>query len=139
MHLFTDSQWTALVEIFERFYGLGDIERAMEYRRERAEEPIERNVEPPLCRQEPAPDEESDYFISAGVRELPNGQLSILEAAYEHLGDFDGMRRLLMYYILGDCIVYRQCLVMLRELCGEEWPAQSWGQCSPDRLRRSRT
>lgn len=118
--LFTESQWVALAEILERFYGMSSIERAMQYRYERASESIERYVEPPLYLRYTKP--ENMPWTPRGTQELPNGQLSILEAAYEHFGDYDKMRTLIMYYILGDCFSYKQYLPLLRKLCGSDWP-----------------
>lgn len=121
-NLFTDTQWHAIVEIFERFYGLTTIECAMQYCQERARDGVTHYAQSSLAIRHDA----LDYPVTMlpGLSQLPNGQLSILEAAYEHLEDSTGMRKLLMYYLLNDCVEYRQYLPMLRELCADSWNAE---------------
>ena len=55
--------------------------------------------------------------------QLPHTWMTILEAAYEHLKDREGLRRLYRYYIViaqteAESVVVRQ----LRELSGPDWP-----------------
>ncbi|MDU8982822.1 SWIM zinc finger family protein [Bifidobacterium scardovii] len=62
------------------------------------------------------------FFDATHLDELPHTWMTILEAAYEHLHDREGLRRLYVYYILiaqtDPEAVYVQ---KLRDLSGEHW------------------
>lgn len=123
--LFTESQWTAIREILERLYGLGDLETALTYAADRRQDGLGRRVDPPLDSRDVEPDPDDELLRPFGQQwaALPNGDLSVLEAAYEHMDDRDATMRLIMYYLLVDCVEYESYLNLLRALAGEAWPA----------------
>lgn len=123
--LFTESQWTAIREILERFYGLCDLETSLTYAADRRQDGLGRRVDPSLNARDVEPDPDDELLRPFGQRwaELPNGDLSVLEAAYEHMNDRDATMRLIMYYLLVDCMEYESYLNLLRALAGEAWPA----------------
>ena len=56
------------------------------------------------------------------IKELPQGWLTLLEAAYEHLEDREGLRRLYILYILMARSLTESVYVRkLREISGEHW------------------
>lgn len=91
-HLFAEDQWQAIIDIHEHLYHLHSIEHAIQLHHER-------NlhggryvyVEPPLYERA---EQGETACVSQGVKELTHGQLTILEAAYEHMQDKDRLRRL---------------------------------------------
>ena len=123
--LFTESQWTAIREILERFYGLGDLETALTYAAARRQDGLGRRVDPSLNARDVEPDPDDELLNPVGYpwAVLPNGDLSVLEAVYEHMDDRDATMRLIMYYLLVDCMEYESYLKLLRALAGEAWPA----------------
>ena len=123
--LFTESQWTAIREILERFYGLGDLETALIYAADQRQDGLSRRVDPSLNARDVEPDPDDELLNPVGYpwAVLPNGDLSVLEAAYEHMDDRDATMRLIMYYLLVDCMEYESYLNLLRTLAGEAWPA----------------
>ena len=143
-NLFTESQWQSLRDIFERYFGLRDIDTALKYEIERMHDGLPCNPglstyqfdiddEARRKRAGKEPEEENDVFeddedISFDVSrphrraQLPAGWLSILEAAYEHQDDTQALLRLAMYAILSDIPPAERYLPMAKALAADDWP-----------------
>ena len=58
--------------------------------------------------------------------QLPHGELTILEACYERLGDTAGIKRLYEYYIAhSDSVADERCIAILKSMVGQSDWAQS--------------
>lgn len=63
------------------------------------------------------------FFQATHIDQLPHTWMTILEAAYEHLHDRDGLRRLYSYYIITARTEPESVYVRrLREMSGSDWP-----------------
>ncbi|WP_298048700.1 SWIM zinc finger domain-containing protein [uncultured Bifidobacterium sp.] len=116
---FTDEDWKAVRRILETACGLPDVEPYLEYldrrqiRREITASKADSTMNMRLLVPSIRPHDISD---------LPHGWLTILEAAYEHLNDAAGLRRLYIMYILmartfPEAVYVRK----LREVSGIHW------------------
>lgn len=63
----------------------------------------------------PSPDE-------IARRGLPGGVFDVLEAAYEHFDDSQGLLRIAVYAIVSDVVPAHRYLAMAKDLAGDEWP-----------------
>lgn len=97
----TDDEWTAIRNILQRLTGLDDLSGAMQLARGRDVHAL--TYDPDGGDNEDGIDEDG-YRIVATWSDpgLPHGWLTLLEAAYEQLGDEDGLERLYAYYILAN-------------------------------------
>lgn len=96
-------EWMVIRDVLEWLLGLGNLDTAMQLVRGRD---VHELTHDPDCDEE---DEEEDDDWECGYRMvhpqdpgLPNGWMTLLEAAYEQLGDAEGLERLYAYYILTD-------------------------------------
>lgn len=108
---FNDDDWRAVQHLLEKLYGFPDfvayIKNVMLRRMTKQPESYETHAYVP---------------IPTRFDELQHGWLTILEAAYEHLDDTEGLRRLYMLYILLATTKRDAMYVQrLRELSGEHW------------------
>lgn len=103
--------WQAIRHILEHLYGFPDLQSYIDAVR-MSRIPGRNN------RYQTAP----HRTMPQSFNELPHGWLTILEAAYEHLDDTAGLRRLYILYILlathGQEAVYVQ---LLRDISGNNW------------------
>lgn len=53
---------------------------------------------------------------------LPGGVFDVLEAAYEHFDDNQGLLRIAVYAIVSDIVPAHRYLAMAKDLAGDEWP-----------------
>lgn len=137
-----EEEWRFIRNKLQKLTAMNDLEQALcRYRRaldrqlereeehERQEEERRRNPKPgppwEVCAGIPDP----PGFMRNGDPDLPQGWLTVLEAAYEHFDDHDGLVNLNTFYYITECD-YRPMsdsgkhLDKVQELCGEHWKEQ---------------
>lgn len=115
----TDEDWQAVRRILETACGLPDIETYLEYL---DRQQLRREIEPNKSASTMNMRLLVPYIKPADISDLPHGWLTFLEAAYEHLHDTAGLRRLYIMYILmartfPEAVYVRK----LREVSGDHW------------------
>lgn len=101
-------QWRAIRDALEPLYGLADLRIAMQLARGRdanALSACEADDDDDDDDDEDGPDEDGYRVVDGGADPgLPHGWLTLLEAAYERLGDAKGLERLYAYYICNNIL-----------------------------------
>ena len=116
---FTDEDWQAVRRILETACGLPDIEPYLKYLNHQQ---LRRETKPHKSQSTMNMRLLVPYLKPADISDLPHGWLTFLEAAYEHLHDTDGLRRLYTLYILMARTFPEAVYVCkLREVSGEHW------------------
>lgn len=115
----TDEDWQAVRRILETACGLPDIESYLEYL---DRQQLRREIEPNKSASTMNMRLLVPYIKPADISDLPHGWLTFLEAAYEHLHDTAGLRRLYIMYILmartfPEAVYVRK----LHEVSGDHW------------------
>jgi hypothetical protein len=119
-------QWEQVREVLERMTSMRDLEAAVQTQGARDMWQLANSGVSDDC------DGDYDGADGAGVRDpsLPHGWLTLLEAAYERLGDRDGLCRLYSYYIITDEITDRPTLENV--ICGGDGDASNDGDDGND-------
>ena len=98
------TQWEAIRTTLERLYGLNDLSAAFQLTRGREFHALSYDDYVDDDSDDEDDEDEDEYRIVDPHRDpaLPNGWITLLEAAYEQLGDIDGLAKLYAYCVLTD-------------------------------------
>ena len=148
-----EEEWRFIRNKLQKLTAMNDLEQALcRYRRaldrqlereeehERQEEERRRNPKPgppwEVCAGIPDP----PGFMRNGDPDLPQGWLTVLEAAYEHFDDHDGLVNLNTFYYITECD-YRPMsdsgkhldkVLPIQETAKEHGPAEDYGLTTKD-------
>ena len=122
----SEDEWRAVRMLLERLYGLPDLAAYMRMNRDGRHSWQEPDI--PLSKEQKKRHKHRTRRRSMSgadverLEDLPHGWLTVLEAAYEHLHDVEGLRLLYAMYILGarDDADARY-VPRLRALAGSHW------------------
>lgn len=128
--LFLEDHWKMIRQLLERFNGFVNLNFALNWQRNRMEdaffrhygdedmyEPQGIDCESSLTRQ--ASHAAAIPIPSSQESRIPYGWLTLLEAAYEHLHDMNGLRRIYAYYIIEGKNGAEEYVSKLRAICEE--------------------
>lgn len=120
-----EDEWRGVRMALERLYGLPDLTEYMRMNRDGRHSWQEPDIPLRKKQKHRKPRAHRRSMSLADIErleDLPHGWLTVLEAAYEHLHDIEGLRRLYAMYILGARDdTDAQYVPRLRALSGSHW------------------